>query len=268
VKTHSLALLLALLPVLAWSHAGDERGLQRLQQLIEQRPQQQSHYIKRGALYTRAGHFQLALADFERAQTLGPIAAVSFELGLYYFRRQQMSDAAEQFDLHLAHYDNDAAALEFRIKTARALGQQPLAQDLFETLVTQSPYSNPGHYLAAANAEIKGEAGLARALVLIDRGIARFGPVPQLQQFAIELELRRGDYQQAISRHQTLATATGHSPHWLAKQAQLLAGDQRTEEAAKLVRRAQMALSTQTNTPARARLNKQLAELLAAIDSH
>jgi len=264
----AVVLLLALLPTLAYSHPGDELGLQRLQHLIETQPQQQMLFIKRGALYTRAGHFSLALADFERAQTLGPAPAVSFELGVYYFQRGQMASAAEQFDQYLGSYGTVPAALEYRIKTARQLGQVEQARDLFELLVDQSPYANPSHYLAAANTEIEAQSPLADVLLLIDRGISRFGPVPQLQLVAIELELQRGDYQQAISRHQTLAAATGQSPHWLAKQAQLLAAGQRREEAVTLARRALQALRNQTSTPARARLDKQLTTLLTDIGSH
>ena len=260
-------LLLTLLPTLVWSHAGDEQELQRLQQQIEQQPHHQRHYIKRGALYTRAGHYVQALADFERAQTLGPAPAVAFELGVYYYRRDQMATAATQFDRYLAHYGKVPAALQYRLKVARRLGQQQLAANLFEVLVGQSPYANPSHYLAAAKAEIDTDINqpqpLADALALIDRGISRFGPVPQLQHYAIELELQRSNYQQAISRHQTLAGPSGHSPHWQAKQAQLLIAGGRWQEAVTLAEQAQQTLSTQTRTPARARLDRALTALLA-----
>jgi predicted Zn-dependent protease len=269
-----LALLAALLPTAAWSHAGDERGLAQLQQLIKQQPRQQQHYIKRGALYTRAAHYHAALADFARAQTLGPPAAVGYELGVYYYRRQQLASAAEQLYRFLGHYGKVPAALEYRLKVARALGQKQRASELFEALVQDSPYANPSHYLAAARADLDTDTGvdsetesqLVQALGLIDRGIERFGPVPQLQHYAIELELRQRHYQQAIDRHRTLATATGRSPHWQARQAQLLAAAGQEQRALVLARRAQQALATQTQTPARARLAAELSALAASID--
>lgn len=261
----SLFSLTLLAAQIVQAHPGDEHKLSYLNQLVTQNKSTQSNYIKRGALYSKAGQYPLAISDFNTAQSLGDPILVSFELGVYYYSLTQYENAAEYFDRYLKVFPAYLPALEFRLKTARKMGQHQLAQQLFETLIGLSPYTNPGQYIAAAKFEISlnenQTASIELALSIIDAGIDRFGIIPQLQRHAIKLELQRKERKNAIIRHQTLHTVLAESPRWLIRHAELLIDNNQTDKAVPLLILAKKNMLELKRTPALTRLFQRLNKL-------
>jgi len=81
---------------------------------------------------------------------------------------------------------------------------------------------SPDYYLELARLEsTRVPCGLQLALKSLDRGIARLGPLVSLQSAAIDFEIERGDYRQALARHETLRPWLGKTSQWQYRHRQL-----------------------------------------------
>ena len=263
--TH-LARLLALLAVLfgtpALAHPGASSAIDHYSHEIEESPRDQSHYISRGIAYSNDGQYDKALADFERAKTLGEPSVVSFDLGVLHYRRGDFATARAYFDEYLEAFPTHAACLEDRARLKRDMGDTKGAVADFQRVFELQQRPNPGHYISVAEMlEPTGPDGMDRALDVLDDGNTKLGLTPQLQQHAIQLELRRGRTDLAIARLQTLEPMLGESPDWKVQMAelQLQAGDK--DAANKLLEAADQQLATLRKTPARITLQARIDEL-------
>jgi tetratricopeptide (TPR) repeat protein len=263
-----MALLLVSPAVLA--HPGDEHLADQLNRQIAAEPNSQQALIRRGSLFVRAKKFELAMEDFSRAQALGNPAAVFLPLGILFYDAGKFEQAAAQFDLYLDRYPHDIVALEMRAKTAREMGLSSLALKYFKTFLEQSPYANPGHYLAAAEVALVAtsdeQANTAAALSVIDAGIDRLGVTPQLQLFAIERNLERGQFDAAIVRQQSLATSTGEGPQWHLQMAALFIKAGRSTDATLELLAANDKIKQRRRTAALIKLEKQAEQIQLALN--
>jgi Tfp pilus assembly protein PilF len=257
-----LALLVLFLctPVLA--HPGASASIDHYSHEIERNPRDQAPYIRRGIAYSNDGQYDKALADFEQAKTLDEPVVVSFDLGVLHYRRGEYETARAYFDEYLEAFPDHAACLEYRARLARDMGDTEAAVADFQRVFGLQQRPNPGHYISVAEMlESSGPAGIDRALQVLDGGNEKLGLTPQLQQHAIQLELRRGRTDLAIARLQTLEPMLGESPDWKVQMAelQLQAGDK--DAANKLLEAADQQLATLRKTPARITLQARIDEL-------
>lgn len=264
--TGKLALLLVLLavshPGAARAHPSAAERIEHLGREIETRPQDPRPYLERGAAYSHDGQYELALADLRKAEALGDPALVAYELGLLHHRMGRLAAARRYLDAFLARFPAEAKALEERARVLGELGQVDAAVADYERLFAVTRQPNPGSYLAAARLlAAQGEAGIAQALALLDRGMERLGVVPQLQRPAVELELRRGREARALDRLRSLEPALGESPGWKVEVAELLLRMKRTAEARAFLAAASAQIAALRETPARRALAARIATL-------
>lgn len=263
---------LLLISPIAMAHPGDEHLVDRLNRQIATDPDSQQALIRRGLLFVRAKKFELAMADFSHAQELGDATIVFLPLGILYYDAGKFEQAAEQLDRCLERYPDNIIALEMRAKTAREMGLSSLAFKFFKTFLKQSPYANPGHYLAAAEVALVAtadeQANADAALSIIDAGIDRLGVTPQLQLFAIDLDLKRKRFDAAIARQQSLAISTGESPQWHLQMATLLIKSGRSIEATLELKAANDKIKQRRRTEALIQLEKQAEQLRLALNTH
>ncbi|MEH6569108.1 MAG: tetratricopeptide repeat protein [Halioglobus sp.] len=262
---HSALLLWAVLLTQAgptFAHSGDQVSIDRLTQVIVAHPEQQSLFIKRGAIYSHAGRWQLAESDFQRAYRLGDPREVSFELGLMRFRQGKYPQAQTQFSLYLSIHPGAAEALLFRARAAQAAGAPQMALADFQTYFTLVEQPHPGDVRAAAMLMAQGpDPELAAALALIDRIMANAGLQPQLQRYAITLELQRGEFLAALRRCAQMEASLGGSPEWQVEMAELLLQTHRHDEATAMLEQAQLQLEGLKITPARQALRVKIEQL-------
>jgi hypothetical protein len=90
---------------------------------------------------------------------------------------------------------------------------------------------------------------------------------PQLQLFAIELELKGKRFDAAILRQQSLATLTGESPQWHLQMATLLVQAGRRSDATLELNAANTKIKQQRRTAALIRLEKQAKQLGLALNA-
>ena len=123
---------------------------------------------------------------------------------------------------------------------------------------------NPGHYISAAEMlQSKSTAGIDQALVILDQGNKKLGMTPQLQQYAIQLELCRKRPENALERMRELEPMLGESPDWKVGMAELTLQVGQAERAATLLDEALLQLDTLRKTPARLELRERIDRLRA-----
>ena len=246
----------------AEAHSGDQVSIDRLTQAIVAYPEQQSLYIKRGGIYSHAGKWQLAESDFQRAYRLGDPREVSFELGLMRYHQGEYPQAQTQFSLYLSIHPGAAQALLFRARAAQAAGATQKALADFQMYFTLVEQAHPGDVRAAAMLMAQGpDSAVVSALALIDGTMANAGVQPQLQRYAITLELRRGESLAALRRCAQMETSLGGSPEWQVEMAELLLQANRHDEATAMLEQAQLQLDGLKITPARRALREKIEQL-------
>jgi tetratricopeptide (TPR) repeat protein len=250
--------------VQVFSHPGDEHKLEHLNSKITQQPNSQTAHIKRAALYTRTGNYILAEKDFITAKTLGEVYLASYELGVYYFKTENHALAINQFDNYLKYFPNHYPALEYRAKTYIKMGDTKKAFEDFDAFLENSPYTNPGHYIAVAKIALSDtdrKDPIGDAITIIDSGISQTGNSPQLQSFAIELEISRNFFNQAITRHESLREITSASPRWHLEMAEILVKSERWAKAHDYLNHSEMKLAQYKKTPAREKLSLRIEKM-------
>lgn len=253
----------------AQAHAGDHRTLAELDAIIEESPAEAALLVARGALYSRVGQWDKAERDLRLAETLGSKEDVAFEFGQLYFRRGDYQKALGYIDSYIGANPNYPPAFLLRARAAGEAKQFDLANESYDTYFSLSPDPQPGEYLAAARllASTK-PAGINSALALLDMAISKLGLNPQLQRYAMQLELRRDNTEGALDRWYSLEDQLGETPEWGITLARLLILADNVDEAGRVVQTVKGRLVRLRQTPARkaageiiARLERQLEEV-------
>ncbi len=252
-----------------------------LNQEIAQNPCSQVLHVQRGSVWSVEGHFEDALADFQMAESLGDPLAVAFELGVLFYRKGDFVTARQYFDTTLDALPDHAPSLEYRARVLRDAGEFEAATADLTHFLTLTTRPNPGHYIAAArllqeqNAELSelselgglgdlGDRGVEAALNMLDKGMDQLGLIPQLQQYAVNLELGRGHLEAAISRQESLRAMLGSTPQWNLRIAELLSIAGEPERSLAFCDFALTQLQTLKKTPANLRLQEQALAMIRA----
>ena len=253
-------------PGLARSHPAELERITILTQRIEAQPQAPHLYIDRASAYSHGGKYALAMADLKQAAQLGDPVLAAYELGLLYFRLGELDRAKDELDRYLERFPNHARALEKRARLFAARGDEAAAAADYERFFVVVPRPNPGSFLSAAKLFAE-EEDSAIALRMLDRGIQRLGVIPQLQQYAIELELRDDHVDRAVARLETLEPALGDGPDWHVQMAELLIRVDRRSLARQHLSNAKETLGEMRATPARTRLGSRIEALESKLDA-
>lgn len=249
-----------------FAHPGQHDQLEQINRHIEEAPAEQALYIQRGVVYSESGEYDRALADYHRAQTLGPPVLVSFELGVLRYRQGEYQRASDHLERYLQRFPDYAPAYEYLARIARDAGDPDTAIAHFETYFRLQERPNPGLYLSAA--KIMEETGRPeQALAMLDQGLAKLGVIPQLQRQAIRLELFRQRPDLAIARLETLRDMLRDNPQWKLDMAELLWIAERREEAIELLGAARSELLVLRPTPARTAAQQRATEMMARFEA-
>ena len=245
------------------AHAGDHRSIAELDNIIRENLVDQSLLVARGALYSRSGQWEKAERDLSRAETIGKKHDVAFEFGQFYYRLGEYEKALQYIDAYIGVYPTRPAAFLLRARAASEAEQFGIASESYQTYFSLSANPQPGEYLAAAR--LLGSTnpdGINSALALLDRGISELGLNPQLQRYAMLLELRRDDTKSALSRWYSLKNQLGGTPEWGVTLARLLILADRVADARLAVQAAKARLTTLRQTPARKATGETIAHLM------
>lgn len=201
-------------------------------------------FIRRGELYRHHQEWAKAAADFESAAKLEPKLTI-----VDFFRARLLLEAGEPqkaqpfVERYVQHTPDEAEGWFLRGDIRAALGDHEAgALDYVEGL-RKTPRPRPEHYLRRAKfLALAPKPDPARILAALDEGIQRVGPVISLVEYAIELEVARKNYSDALAR---IDDAMQHAPRretWLVRKGDLLVKAGRTNEAVAAYRAALAAI--------------------------
>lgn len=256
-----------LAPVLA--HDEPHNSIREITLQIQADPNNPNLYLKRGELHRISAHWDLALADFDRVAQLDPDhATVDFHRGRLLFEAGQVQPARVVLDGFLRAHPNHIEGFIVRGRVLRTLGQPVEAAQDYTRALSVAPSPTP--VLFIERAEALADAGaeyVGVAVQGLDEGIQKLGPLILLESLAIDLEIRRQQYDAALARIDQVLTKVPRKEKWLARRGEVLEGAGRFNEARAAYEDALRALealpSRLRQVPASQELDAHLRGLLA-----
>ena len=209
-------------PLLA--HDEPHKEIERLSREIEWSTMDAELYLARGGLHRMEGHWEAALADFDRAAQLDPLnSTIDFHRGRLYLEAGAPQAARENLDRFLAVHPTHVQGLMTRARSLRQLGQPLLAASDYTRALAQTADPGPVLFLERADAlAAAGDEYLESALDGLDEGIEQLGPVVLLQSKAVDLEVRARRYDSALGRIDQILSTMPRKERWLARRGEVL----------------------------------------------
>ena len=200
---------------------------------IEKNPDSADLFLKRAELHRLHEQWPAAAADYDRAEKLAPSApAIHLGRGKLLLATGRLDDAKGELDKFIAAKPGHIEALVTRARI-EALRKQPLAAaEDFARAIALAPRPEPDLYHERAQAlAAAGDDHIPEALRCLDEGTAKLGNLPTLGLYAIDLELRRKDFDAALARLEKLSAASPRKETWLERRGDILTAAGRPVEA-------------------------------------
>ncbi|MGI8733297.1 MAG: tetratricopeptide repeat protein [Pyrinomonadaceae bacterium] len=225
--TVRLLAALMLLASLASAHDGLHEQIAEVTARIKRAPLDATLYLKRGELYRLHQDWRRADADYTRAARLQPaLAVVDLARGKMLFEAGRPQSAKVPLDRFLLKQPQDVEALVTRARVLVKLGRRTEAGQEFTTAISLTSTPQPELYIERARslADDPGSntSNTIEALRGIDEGLTKLGSLVTLQLYAVELELRRKNYDAALARLETVAAQSPRKETWLFSRGEIL----------------------------------------------
>ena len=263
------ALCFALLPPAAFAHEDLLLQIQNVTAQLERDPKNPDLHLRRGELHRLHQEFDAALADYERAAQLtnNPVV-VDYARGRLFHEANWTQSARFFLDRFLARQTNHRDALIVRARVLARLGEREAAAADYAAALRLTTEPRPELFIEHAQV-LTTDAGehLAEALASLDLGMKKLGPLVTLQLFAIDIEVRRTNYDGALGRLDKIMAQSPRKETWLARKGEILQQAGRTNDARVAFKTALTAIAnlspTRRQVPAMQELEKRLQDVLA-----
>jgi len=213
----------ALLPSFAHAHEGVHEQIAAITAKIKRDPKNASLYLQRGELHRLHRDWMRAAADYDRAERLQPgLQIVDLARGRMLFDSGKLQRAKLTLDRFLSRRPAHYEGLITRARVLVKLGARTDAAKDFTRALSLASIPEPELYLERANVVAAGEAQLPDALSGLDEGINKLGPLVTLQLVAIDLELRRKNYDGALVRLDQITAQSQRKEAWLVRRGEIL----------------------------------------------
>ena len=219
----SVAICIALLPVFAHAHEGLHEQIAAITAKIKRDPKNASLYLQRGELHRLHRNWGRAAADYDRAERLQPsLRIVELARGKMFFESGKLQRAKSTLDHFLGQQPRHYEGLITRARVLEKLGARIDAAEDFTQALSLSAVPEPELYLERANVLAADELQLGAALRGLDEGINKLGPLVTLQLAAIDLELRRQNFDGALARLEQITAQSQRKEAWLVRRGEIL----------------------------------------------
>lgn len=219
--TTALCLVLSIAPsMLVNAGPSEGRMLGFLHAMTDADPENPVLYIRRAHIYAELAHWDEAFADLDKAAKYGEPLSAALIKGEFFSRMGEWEKAREQFDWVISREPDHFRALHGRAEAQAALKQQRAALADYLHVFSLKPDAPSGDYRKAAKLMLALH-GADKALQLLDNRMAVTGPIPQLQNMAIDIDAGRGNATGAIKRMSRLSEPERSSPFWHKRMATL-----------------------------------------------
>ncbi len=220
-------------PGTALAHADIIVRITALDREIRESPPSAALYLKRGELHRLHRDWPAALADYRRARRMAPDNPnVNYYTGRMRLESGRPDLAHPALNRFLAVRPNHADALLTRARALARLGKPHSAAADLTKAIALLHRPTPEVYLERAKLQVTmGSDYVDKALAGLDEGITRLGPLVSLIQYAVSMEIARGQYDAALARIEELPAAVQSGPAWLARRGDILKEADRPNEA-------------------------------------
>jgi len=212
-------------------HGDLEARIQELSRQIATNSTDARLFLERGEVHRLHQDWPAAMADFDRATSLDSgLLAVGLAQARLLADSGRPRESRVAYDVYLRQATNDGVALIERARVRVALHDFESALADYSRAISLLPEPLPEFFIERADlAERGGKAD--QALSGLDEGIRRLGAIVTLQSRAIELELARGNFDEALRRLETIRARANRQEVWLEKRGQILREAGRETEA-------------------------------------
>ncbi|HXV76561.1 MAG TPA: tetratricopeptide repeat protein [Candidatus Polarisedimenticolaceae bacterium] len=221
-----------------------------------------SLYLRRGELHRIHGEWDKAERDYRAALQLdGDLVIVEFCLGRLKLESGHAEEAKTALDSYLARRPEDATALATRAQASSALGNHLAAAEDYTIAIehSRSEAPKPEYFLARARElAAAGTDHLATAIAGLDEGLEQLGHPVTLQLYAIDLELERKNFDEALRRIDRVSSESVRQEPWLVRKAAILEAAGRVAEARQVY---QQTLASLDALPATRKNNRAVVRL-------
>jgi predicted Zn-dependent protease len=188
-------------------------------------------YLKRGELQREHGEFDLALADYRKAEELEPgLDVVLFCQGQALFDAGRFAPARAALDQFLVRKPSFWQGWLTRARVLAALKEYKRSAGDYSRSIELSADPRPEQFLERAQVLVK--AGKTDdAIQGLDEGMQRLGAIPTLQSYAVEIEAKAKRYDAALKRIDRLVANAPRKESWQILRAEVLTQVGRRSEA-------------------------------------
>lgn len=259
-----LAAMVVLSPAALRSHPESGAATSELTRLIDRTPDQAQLWFKRSLHYRDHGQPREAEADLQEVERLAPLFPGLDEAWAELFLSTgRVALARQRLDRAVMRRPSEIAPRILRARAAARLGDRSAALADYTFAIEKLPEPRPELFLE--------RAGLApqpaQALLGIEDGLERIGPVHVLLQRAYELEIELGRFSQALLRLDQLMSGSERKEAWLKRRGDLLAKSGRPKEALQSYHDAMAAISRLPGwlraDPTLTQLSAELSQLIS-----
>jgi predicted Zn-dependent protease len=228
----SVVTFVALLPSFARAHEGLHEQIAAITAKIKRDPKNASLYLQRGELHRLHRDWLRAAADYDRAERLQPsLKTVELARGKMFLESGRLQRAKLTLDRFLTGQPDHYEGLITRARVLAKLGARIDAGKDFTQALSLSSLPEPELYLERANVLAADEQHIDEALTGLDEGLSKLGSLVTLQLAAIDLELRRKNYDRALARLDQIAAQSQRKEAWLVRRGEILTLAGRDEDA-------------------------------------
>lgn len=259
-----VSLSLAGMPRAARAHADLLLQIEEVTREIEKNSKDPELYIRRGELHRAHVDWEAAYADYEKALALNPaLETIDILRGRLFVEAGWPLSARLCLDRFLLQHTNHVDALILRARALARLNLGIASGRDYDKALALSPEPGPDLFVERAQAlTAEGPDYYAEAVQGLDEGLRRIGPLVTLQLYAIDLELKRGHFDGALTRIDKVAERSPRKETWLARRGEVLVQAGRRGEAADAYKAALAALQTlpptRRNVPAMLELERRI----------
>ena len=214
------------------AHEGLHEQIVAISAKIKRDPKNASLYLQRGELHRLHRDWTRAAADYDRASRLQPtLSVVDLARGKMLFESRSFERAKFVLDRFLRQQPAHVEGLTTRGRVLAKLGSRLDAAHDFTQAIALAQPPEPELYLERAQVLAEDERYIQETLGGLDEGIKRLGPLVTLQLAAIDLELRRKNYDAALTRLDLITAQSERKEMWLVRRGEILKVAGRNEEA-------------------------------------
>ncbi len=226
-----LATLVLSTPNPSFGHGAAHEKIEQLTAALIENPRDAEKRFALAAALIEHGDWPLAQAHLDRVEEMAP-GKFSIDLlrGEAWLASGQPAAAKQALDRFLDAHPGDARALAFRARSLAALGETRAGLADYRAALRHNPLADADLVQETADA-LAAHGQSEEAILVLTAGLSRLGPVPSLVLRAMDLEIKAGRFEVALTRVDVLQKTAPRPEPWMAKRAALLGQAGRTGEA-------------------------------------